>query len=267
MSALVKRLALVTLSLAALAASGLARAEETPEQLFGRGAQALQRGEYAAAIDTFEALADQGFLHPDASYDRGLAYVMRYRAAAARPGDLGRAAAAFEETLRLSPGDRDADVALDLVRAEVTRKRARRTKDTVDVRPTLDRMVVGLADEETWGLAALVASLALALGLALRPRAGRAHIAGSILVPGSIVLLMALVPLIWGARRLRQRAGVVVSTVVRLTSEEGRPLAADPVPEAALVEVGERRGGLVHVRWGGAEGWVPAPDVRLLGAP
>ena len=269
MSALVKRLALVTLSLAALAASGLARAEETPEQLFGRGAQALQRGEYAAAIDTFEALADQGFLHPDASYDRGLAYVMRYRAAAARPGDLGRAAAAFEETLRLSPGDRDADVALDLVRAEVTRKRARRTKDTVDVRPTLDRMVVGLADEETWGLAALVASLALALGLVLRPRAGRAHIAGSILVPGSIVLLLALVPLTWGARRLRQstRAGVVVTTEVRLTSEEGRPLAADPVPEAALVEVGERRGGLVHVRWGGAEGWVPAPDVRLLGAP
>ena len=83
------------------------------------------------------------------------------------------------------------------------------------------------------------------------------------------MLLLALVPLTWGARRLRQstRAGVVVTAEVRLSSEEGRPLAADPVPEAALVEVGERRGGLVHVRWGGAEGWVPAPDVRVLGAP
>src|SRR5206468_2291112 len=120
----------------ALSAPAAARAEgDAPEKLFEKGAEALKHGEYAAAIDTFEALADQGFVHPDASYDRGLAYVMRYRAHADRAGDLGRAAAAFEETLLLRPGDADADAALDLVRAEVTRKRARRTKDAVDARP------------------------------------------------------------------------------------------------------------------------------------
>ena len=54
---------------------------------------------------------------------------------------------------------------------------------------------------------------------------------------------------------------------VRLTDEQGRALGGEPVPEAASVEVGERRGALTHVRWGSSEGWVPAADVRVLGAP
>lgn len=244
-------------------------AGEPPEALFEKGAKAIQSGDFAAAIDTFEGLADQGFLHPDASYDRGVAYMLRYRAHADQPGDLGRAAAAFEETLLLRPDDHDADVALDLVRAEVTRRRAKRTKDAVNVRPTLDRMVVGLAGEETWGLAAFAASLALALGLVLRPRPGRAHIAGSILVPSAAVALLVLLPLAWSARslRLHTRAGVVVAAELPLTDDQGHTIAGDPVAEAASVEVGERRGGLVHVRWGASEGWVPAADVRVLGAP
>ena len=272
MRALAKRIAIAFAIAFAISAisPAIARAEgESHEQLFEKGAQALARGEYGAAIDTFELLADQGFVHPDASYDRGLAYVMRYRAGAGRPGDLGRAAAAFEEALLTRPGDDDADVALDLVRAEVTRKRARRTKDATSVRPTLDRMVVRLASEEAWGFAAFASSIALAIGMVLRRREGRAHIAGSILVPSALVLLVVLVPLTWGARHLRltTRSGVVVTSEVRMVNAEGRALGGDPVPEAASVEVGERRGGLVHVRWGASEGWVPAADVRVLGAP
>ncbi len=255
--------------LGALLGVGGARADESPEDLFGKGATALGHGEYGVAIDTFEALADQGFVHPDASYDRGIAYVMRYRAHADHPGDLGRAAAAFEEALLLRPGDHDADAALDLVRAEVTRKRAQKTRDAIDVRPTLDRVVVGLADEETWGFAALLASLLLAVGLVLRPRAGRAHIAGSILTPTALVALLVLAPLAFAARSLRlsTRPGVVITAEVRLTDDQGHALSGEPVPEAASVEVGERRGALAHVRWGASEGWVPAADVRVLGAP
>jgi hypothetical protein len=247
----------------------LARADDTPEALFQKGAEALGRGEYGAAIDTFEALADQGFVHPDASYDRGLAYVMRYRAHAERPGDLGRAAAAFEEALLLRPGDAEADAALDLVRAEVTRKRASRSHDRVDVRPTLDRVIVRLADEQTWGLSALVTSLVLAVGLVLRPRAGRAHIAGSILVPSAAVALLALAPLAYAARALRlaSRPGVVIVAEARLTDDRGGVVPGDEVPEGASVEVGEQRGALVHVRWGATEGWAQSADVRILGAP
>jgi hypothetical protein len=259
------------LLVAAAAAAAPAHAEDQarPEELFGQAAAALGRGAYGAAIDTFEALADQGFVHPDASYDRGLAYVMRYRAHADRPGDLGRAAAAFEEALLLRPGDREADAALDLVRAEITRKRARKDRDSVNVRPTLDRVLVGLADEETWGFAALAASLALAVGLVLRKRQGRAHIAGSILVPTAIVGLLLLSPLAWGARSLRlsTRPGVVISPEAHLTDDQGHAAGGGVVPEGASVEVGERRGALAHVRWGASEGWVPAADVRVLGAP
>jgi hypothetical protein len=265
------------LALAFAAALGLAlgssaaRADDPPpastDGLFQKAAEALSRGEFGAAIDGFEALADQGFVHPDASYDRGLAYVARVRAKADKPGDLGRAAAAFEEALRLRPGDADADVALDLVRAEVTRRRSRRDKDVVDVRPTLDRMVVGLASEDAWGFAAIAASLLLAAGLVLRKRpAGPLHVAGSVLWPVAAVALSALVPLTWGARALRlgTRAGVVVVAEVALDDESGKPLGGVTIPEAAAVEVGDHRGALLRVRWGSSEGFVPASSVRLL---
>jgi hypothetical protein len=264
-----RRIACAFLAAVAFACPAVARADETPEELFHAGAVAVGRGEYAKAIDTFEALADQGFVHPDASFDRGLAYVLRYRGHADVPGDLGRAAAAFEETLLLRPGDHDADVALDLVRAEVTRKRAKKSLDTVNVRPTLDRVLVGLASEETWGFGALAASVLLAVGLGLRRREGRAHVAGSVLAPTAAVALLALAPLAWGARSLRlsTHPGVVVVTEARLTDERGAPAGPDGIPEAAAVEVGEQRGALVHVRWGAIEGWTPAASVRLLAGP
>ncbi|WP_437765048.1 hypothetical protein WMF27_32035 [Sorangium sp. So ce281] len=263
---------LLAASLAAALPSSEARAQpaEPPEVLFQEGTAALGRGEYGAAIDTFELLADRGFVHPDASYNRGLAYVTRVREGADRPGDLGRAAAAFEEALRLRPGDADADRALDLVRAEITRRRSRRATDAVDVRPTLGRVIVGLASERTWAAAALLASLLLALGMVLRRRpAGPAHVAGSVLAPTALVALLALVPLTYAARHLRltTRAGVVVVPEVRLLDEDGRALPRaehSAIPEGASVEVGRRSGGLAEVRWGATEGWVPASSIRLL---
>lgn len=259
---------------AATISSPAARADDapatldTPEALFQRGAEALKRGEHGTAIDTFEALADRGFFHPDASYDRGIAYILRVRAGADRPGDLGRAAAAFEEALLLRPGDADADAALDRVRAELTRRRARKSRSSMDARPTLDRLVVGLASEQTWGLAAIVASLLLALGLVLRRKpSGRAHIAGSVLAPTAAVALLALVPLTLGARHLRRtaRPGVIVVDEVYLADDDGKSRGGDPIPEAAAVETSERRAGLVHVRWGAVSGWIPLGSVRLIG--
>lgn len=234
--------------------------------MYREGAEALSRGEYEKALVLFEALADRGFAHPDASFNRGVAYVTRYREGAGKPGDLGRAAAAFEETLALRRSDPDAEHALDLVRAEVTRQRSRRAKDAVDVRPTLDRLVVGLATERSWGVASLVASLLLAIGLVLRLRpSGPAHVAGSVLAPSALVALLVLVPLTWGARHLRlhKRDGVVVVSEVHVVDSSGKTLD-EAIPEAAKVEVGVRRGALLQVRWGASEGWVPVSSVRVL---
>ncbi|MDI1477404.1 hypothetical protein [Polyangium sp. y55x31] len=249
-----------------LAFASIARAA-TPEELHREGTEALARGAYGTAIERFEALADMGFVHPDASFGRGLAYVARVRAGADRPGDLGRAAAAFEETLRLRPSDIEADHALDLVRAEVVRRRARRGKDATTVRPTLDRAVIGLASERTWSLLALVSSILLSIGLFLRrSRASSFSVAGRIMAPTALVLLCVFLPLTIAARRLRltTRAGVVVVPEVHLVDDHGTALGGEPIPEAHAVEVGEARGGLVHVRWGATEGWVPSGSVRLL---
>jgi hypothetical protein len=39
---------------------------------------------------------------------------------------------------------------------------------------------------------------------------------------------------------------------------------ADTVPEGAPVHITERRGGLLRIVWGNAEGWVLAGQVREL---
>lgn len=241
-----------------------------PNAMFQQASVALEKGEYQRAIDTLEALADHGFSHPDASFDRGLAYVMRVRAKAGQPGDLGRAAAGFEEALALRPDDHAAEAALDTVRAEITRRRSRRAQDSIDERPTLDRVVVRLASERTWSVLALGSSLLLALGLVLRRRAERpAHVTGSVLAPAAALALAAFAPLTYAARHLDEttRVGVVVAPEIHLTSASGRALGVAVIPEGASVETTVAEGELVHVRWGKTEGYAPRSAVRILQQP
>ncbi|HEY4118311.1 MAG TPA: hypothetical protein VGM56_10660 [Byssovorax sp.] len=254
------------LGLVALAAPGARADDDPPEALFAKGAAALEAGAYQEGIDDFEALGDRGFVHPDASFDRGLAYVMRVRAKKDRPGDLGRAAAAFEEATLLRPDDEPAARELQRVRAELTRRRSRRGRDDIEAKPTLDRVLVGLLAETAWEVLALIASAALALGLYLRARKGGAHVAGSIVTPVAVGALALLLPAAIEARWLaaNTRAGVVVASDVNLVDVTGKALAAPPLPEGASVEAGARDGALVHVRWGAAEGWAPLSSVRLM---
>ena len=66
-----RHLLLVLLTL--LLALGAAPAEAAPsesERDFAAASQALKRGAYTEAIDTLELLADRGFVHPDASFNR-----------------------------------------------------------------------------------------------------------------------------------------------------------------------------------------------------
>ncbi|MBW2529754.1 MAG: hypothetical protein JRI23_36595 [Deltaproteobacteria bacterium] len=255
------------LALVAIVTLAAPSAADTPEQHFREGTNALGEGKFDEAINHFEAYADRGAVHPDASYNRGLAYVTRIRAGAERPGDLGRAAAAFEETLLLRPDDAEAERALELVHAEVARQRSRRGKDAMTVRPTLDRLLVSLASERTWGIGAVLASVLLAAGLVLRQRRRRPlAIAGKVLTPTAALLLALLTPLYGGARHLRLTVepAVTIAREVYLADEAGVSQGGEPIPEAARIEVSERRGRLVRVRWGAHEGWIPTGAVRML---
>ncbi|MEZ4443120.1 MAG: tetratricopeptide repeat protein [Polyangiaceae bacterium] len=251
----------------ALSASVAVAEEEALPDFYAAGLAALEAGRYEDAIAQYEAFADRMPSHPDASYNRGLAYVMRVRNDAEKPGDLGQAAAAFEEALLMRPDDLEAENALKLVQGEVARRRSRRGEDAVIARPTLDRVVVGLASETTWALAAVVASLMLAAGMVLRrKKEGTGHLAGVILLPLGAALLLVFLPLYLGARHLRldTQVGVLVTRQAAPVDDRGGRLAVEPIPEAARLEVGERRGRLLHVRYGSLEGWLPADTVRLL---
>jgi hypothetical protein len=281
------------LAVALVALAPAARAEvasdESPDALFKKGVAALRDGAVNDAVDSFEALADRGFVHPDASFDRSLSYLGRIRTGVEHPGDLGRAAAALEETLLFRPDDREAEAALELVRAEVARRRARSGSPAdVESRPTLERAMLGIASEWTWSILAVLSSLLLTLGLVLRMIAvsrdeariaeGRAatggpegalHLASQIAIPIGGACLLVFVGLAAGSRQLRltTREGVVVAPEAHLVTERGALASGGSIPEAARVEVGEHRGALVHVRWGSIEGWTQSDAVRRLARP
>lgn len=246
-----------------------AEAAPTPERLFARGTTALRQGRYGEAIDQLEAFADRAPPHPDASFNRALAYLTRVKNDAERPGDLGRAAAALEEVRALRPDDAAASTLLEQIHAEVARRRARRGQEAVIARPTLGRIILRLASEQTWGIAAIIASLLLGLGLELRRREGSYHVAGLIMAPAAGIALLLFAPLYLGARdlRLTTRPGVLVAREAYFTDATGASRGGDPVPEAAKLEVGEREGHLVRARYGAEEGWLPAESVRLLRVP
>jgi len=248
------------------------------ERDFATASQALKRGAYTEAIDTLELLADRGFVHPDASFNRAVAYVERSRSSAATPGDLGRAAAALSEVLLLRPSDEQADLALTRIRAEISRRHAREGTAPVMARASLARAATSLFDENVWASLALAGSLLLTLGLALRRfvRRTSAALTGAIGIGIGAVLLLAGAGLTAGARhfRLTSAPAVIVADEARLLDESGKPLpqkrgAADSVtvPEGASVFVLERRPTLYRVEWGSGQGWLNPGQVRILAKP
>jgi len=262
-------LAAIALGLVLTAWSSHAQADDREER-FSRASAALDKGDTATALLDLEALADRGVLHPDVAYSRGLAYAMRARSPSAEPGDLGRAAEGFEEALRLRPDDRDAEQALDLVHAEVARRRARMDKNDTVVRPSLDRVLVTTLSPVAWVILAIFASLLLAFGLLARRRERRfVRIAGKVLVPTSLVALAVLVPAAAMSRSLTEtrREGVVIVPEIGMRDDDGQPTTAPDIPESTLIEVGERRNDVLLVRWGSYEGWVPAESVRVIAQP
>ncbi|MEM1030544.1 MAG: hypothetical protein AAF928_00315 [Myxococcota bacterium] len=263
--------AVASAAFALAALMGTAPALASPEassNAFASGTTALEEGRYQDAIDHFEAYADRMPSHPDASFNRGLAYVMRVERGAGEPGDLGRAAAALEETLDMRADDAEARAALDAVHAEVARRRARAGKDAVLARPSLDRLVTRLFSETTWAALSVLGALVLASGIVMRRlrRQGPLHLAGVLMIPLGLLTVVGCVPLYHAARSLRldTRPGVIVVREAHLTDERGTTQGAEAIPEAARVEVGARRGRRVPVRYGTSEGWLPASSVRLL---
>jgi len=265
-------LAWLPLALVAALSSEAWGANEKPWTAINAALDSVQRGAFDEAIDRLELLADRGLVHPDASAARAYAYVERARSRGARPGDLGRTAAALEEARALDPDDSAAETALEQVRAEIARRRARQGSSPLVQRPTLGRAVTALLSENLWAILAAFGSALLTAGLLLK-RTGRrgAEIAGAVAIATGLVFGMLGAGFAAAAWHYRtsSRPAVVVVPEARLLDIAGRALPArgteaEGVPEGALVHVREQREDRAWVEWGSTRAWVQSAQLRLI---
>lgn len=267
-----------------LALVGVAHADvpvPTPDEL-AKVQAALERGAFSEAIAQLELWSDQGVVHPDLSFDRGVAYLGRAESPARRRADLGQAVAAFEEAAWLEPNDDEAAHIVERIRTELVEHRDKRANDGVVARPRLSRALLDLIGENVWAGLGALGALVLSLGLALRLAANRhrARLAGGIAAVIGLVLAVLGASLAFVGQRLRGSTSpaVVIVEQARLHDGEGRPIAAargastlgeasDRVPEGTLVHVSGSRGSLVQIEWGDGEAWLDARELRRLAAP
>lgn len=238
------------------------------EQLFQQGVEALSQDNFDRSIEVFETLSDRGFDHPDAAYNRGLAYLGRVRTKQERAGDLGRAAAAFEDAMIARRSDKNAAHALELVRTEVSRRIGRSKLDFTEQKPSFDRIIVNIASETVWAWLALAASIVLTVGLLLRPsKSAPLRLTGMIQTPIGLVALVIFAALTIRAHQLRVSyvPAVVVVTQARIIDENGTALPGEtPIPEATRVEIVKRQSGRAMVRYGQRVCWTHASSLRTL---
>jgi hypothetical protein len=240
---------------------------------------AIEHGAFTEAIAQLELWSDQGIVHPDLSFDRGVAYLGRAESPARRSADLGQAAAAFEEAAHLEPGDDEAERIVERIREDISQRRAKGDGDGVVARPRLARALLGLIPENVWAGMGAVGALVLSLGLAARfaSRGHRGRLSGGIASVIGLVLALLGAGMALVGFRLRAHAtpAVVVVEEARLHDADGRPFAGargastlgeagDRVPEGTLVHISGARGNLVQVEWGDHEAWLDARAVRRL---
>ncbi|MCA9643124.1 MAG: hypothetical protein KC492_20640, partial [Myxococcales bacterium] len=204
-------------------------------------------------------------------------YSRRAETRQVQPGDFGRAAAAFQECLRLRPGDREAARALAAVEAQITRRRSREGREPMVVNASLSRAVVNLVSEDTWALLAAISALILSVGLGIRlwNAQPRARFSGGVAAAVALVALVLFSVLTYSARRFRVTTSpaVIVTTEARLLDVQGKPLPKtakielEAIPEGALVWILERNGSLAHIEWGTSEGWVSTHQLQPLASP
>jgi hypothetical protein len=265
--------------LVALLTRASARADDgsddasTTSALFATATRALTDGRAGDAVAAFEALADRGIVDPVASYDRGLAYAQRIRVGAEVAGDLGRAVHGFEEARELSSDPKlaaDAGRALEVVRSEVARRRARAGQPVeVDYGRSLGRTVAHLVAEDTWAALAVMASVSLSLALFVRwlSRAHRVRVGAGVTAGIAAPALVLATVMTLASRRDRHELheAVVVAADARPVDSRGIALSGmAPLPEGARVEVIDTSGAVARVRFGTSDVHVAAGILREM---
>jgi tetratricopeptide (TPR) repeat protein len=230
------------------------------DEIFQQGNQLYQSGDYAAAVEAYEAILASGFESHELHYNLGNAYF--------KVGDLGRAILSWERALELEPGDVDTLANLELA-----------NRITVDEIEPLPRF--WLLSVLSWWVDLLPRSLlivgvgggwmALAAGIVTRilgrtdaRRRGATWVASA----GALVVLLLGTNLF--VRELEigrpERAVILVEAVpVRSAPTEDDNLTLFEVHEGTRVRVDQRTGQWAEVVLAdGKVGWVPEDAMEII---
>jgi hypothetical protein len=214
--------------------------------------RAFREGDFAAAARHFEELVEQGAGSADVWFNLGSAH---YRA-----GRKGRAAWAWENALRVDPGDEEARASLERVRAELPRAEVRVEAPLVEdlgARLDGDRSAIFLLAGWTFGCVFLL--------LRRRFRSQR-WFAGLLAATAFFAAMVGGVGLFLVERHHRAGWAVVLeSTPLRSAPHDGAE-AIRPLAEGSRVRVERFDGDWALLRGGeGPGGWVPTAALGKIG--
>lgn len=242
-------------------AAGFPSAElhaESPEEIFERGNNAYDTGNFEEAFEAYATLARYQIEDPRLEFNLGNAEFRR--------GNLGRAILHYERALKLDPTDPDIEDNLNFARS--------RRLDRVPPmeRPAVVAWVVGLQDRagpdrQAWLIVVLIWTLSALLiwGLAERGRwSGRLG-----WFSATLILLIALGGLSWFAtyQRLEGRPkAVVVEQLADVLAGPGQNNATlATIHEGLDVEVWGERNEWIQVRLpNGVSGWIARRAVEIV---
>lgn len=239
--------------IASVAVLATAAASHGQQELFERGNQLYQEGDWAGAIEAYESVLTGGFVSADLHYNLGNGYF--------KEGDLGRAILEWERALVLAPGDPDAQANLELGRSL--------TADVIEPLPTFwvfsaASWLVGVLPRGFLIVSVAIGWLSFAGGTITKMLAGNAdlrRLGGWLAVAGSLVVVLLGANL--AVRELgigQAQRGVILaeSVPVRSAPADDDNLTLFEVHEGTGVRIDQRAGEWAEIVLDdGKVGWVP----------
>lgn len=231
-------------------------------------AEHIGEGRVGEAIRTAEAAADEGLVHPDLSFNRGLSYLERAQTSRAEATDFGQAAAGFAEALELRPEDAEAERALSLVQRLVAEDRSHTDSSPEGSSLGLfERVLLHISPLILFVLAAIGSAL-LSVGLLFCSFSSE-----TIKVTGSVMSLVGVLFLFPTSALFAARSylfeGALVAVVISESAEVvgsggGRLPAKLPYRQGTVLHLRQPTRGLAGLVAFAGEGYVPVARVRVL---
>jgi hypothetical protein len=230
------------------------------DELVDRGNVAYQEGDYAAAIEAYEAVLAGGFTSAGLEYNLGNAYF--------KSGALGPSILHWERALVLSPGDPDTRANLELARSI--------TADAIEPMPTFWLVYVanGWVNLIPTSLLLLLAGgawLVVTLGVVLRVLGRDDRVVGlgrwstRVGIPIVVVFGGTLLVRDLGIGRADRGVVLVEAVAVRSAPANDDDLTLFEVHEGTRVRIDQQTGSWVEVVLDdGKVGWIPIDAMEMI---